>query len=171
MAAAAPLLMVVGGGIQAKMQMDAAQAQAKGERMNGEYANAIGEINADIANTNAQDAEMRGEKEANAYRAAVKKIVGKQRARLAAQGLDTTSGSAGDLVGETGLMGELDALTIRNNARREAYGFRVQARQATMEGRLAQLAGDNNAKSTILTGNLNALNTWMESAYSAYKAS
>jgi hypothetical protein len=40
-----------------------------------------------------------------------------------------------------------------------------------MEGRLAQLAGDNNAKSTILTGNLNALNTWMESAYSAYKAS
>ena len=46
---------------------------------------------------------------------------------MAGNGSDVNSGSAIDIVGDTAAASEIDALTIRNNAQREAYGDKVQA--------------------------------------------
>ena len=48
---------------------------------------------------------------------------------MAANGVDLSSGSPLDILGDTAMYGELDALTIRSNAEREAYGYRVQSRR------------------------------------------
>jgi hypothetical protein len=44
------------------------------------------------------------------------------------------SGTALDLLGDTAQIGEEDALTIRNNAAREAWGYRNQANEASRWG-------------------------------------
>lgn len=62
--------------------------------------------------------------------------LGQQTARLAAQGTDL-EGSPLDILGDTRAAGELDALTIRANAAREAYGYQAQglgySNQSTLE--------------------------------------
>jgi hypothetical protein len=58
-------------------------------------------------------------------------------------------------------MGELDALTIRNNAAREAWGYRVQATNYRQSASLTKMAAKNQASSirnqgwtTLLTSGL-----------------
>ena len=53
-------------------------------------------------------------------------LLGQQKAGLAANGIDVGSGSAVDLLSDTKAYGELDQLTIRNNAAREAQGYTNQ---------------------------------------------
>jgi hypothetical protein len=50
-----------------------------------------------------------------------------------------------DMVADTALMGEMDALTIRNNAEREAYNYQVAAYNTRAQ------AGNFRAESGLLT--------------------
>lgn len=54
-------------------------------------------------------------------------IHGEQRAAMAANGIDLGEGTATELLTTTKYMGERDALTIRDNARRTAWGYQVGA--------------------------------------------
>ena len=54
---------------------------------------------------------------------------GTQRARLSANGIDISEGSAASIQADTDWMGEMDALTIRDNANREAWGYKNQSQQ------------------------------------------
>lgn len=47
---------------------------------------------------------------------------------LGASGIDMTNGSSLDVRSDSAMMSELDALTIRNNAMREAWGHRHEAK-------------------------------------------
>jgi hypothetical protein len=78
-----------------------------------------------IADQQANDAKQRGEVNVQRQRDITAQRIGTQRAALAAQGTDL-EGSPTDILGDTARSGEFDALTLRNNAAREAYGYQVQ---------------------------------------------
>jgi hypothetical protein len=143
----------------------------------GQYAQAgAADAQADFqksqANTNAVYAEMqgadaikRGDKEARALKGQGKKLIGSQRAAAAAQGIEVDSGSALDTQEDTaGLVAE-DALTIKNNAWREAWGYKVQASNYQGQGAMAGLAAKNTSRSSLVTGGLIAAGKVGEAAY------
>jgi hypothetical protein len=116
-------------------------------------------MNARLAERRAQDAIQRGQIEEQRKRMEVAKIKGAQEVALAANGLDVSFGSPLDTIVDTATLGELDALTIRSNAYREAYENRVDASNQRananlrrMEAASARTGGYLQAAGTILGG-------------------
>lgn len=79
-----------------------------------------------IANQQAEDATKRGETAAQVAVRKARAIASAQRAAFAARGVDL-SGTAADIVNQTDFFGQSDAVTARDNAAREAWGFRARA--------------------------------------------
>jgi hypothetical protein len=117
---------------------------------------AVSETNERLAELQAKDARRRGAADVARSRTDFKKFLGKQRASLAAQGIDIGSGSAQDIQEETQVMSELDALTIKTNAAREAFGIEAAGEAEGVSGELAEKEGTTGAISTLLTGGLKA---------------
>lgn len=126
-------------------------AQAYGQAQAGSAAQKLADRNADLDDIRARDAIARGEKAEARHRIEVRRLQGAQRAGFAAQGVVVDQDTAGAVVEETEVLGELDALTIRNNAAREAWGFRVQAADTRARGAIAKREGRNQAAGTLLT--------------------
>ncbi len=110
----------------------------------------IAEFNAAIAEQQAVDAIARGAEDEANFRAGVRGLLGTEKAGFAAQGVDIGIGSAVDVQVDTAFLGELDALTIRTNAAREAWGYRVEAENLRRGGAISQRAGRFQAATTIL---------------------
>jgi len=79
-----------------------------------------------IAEQQAADATKRGETAAQESVRKARAIASAQRAAFAARGVDL-SGTAADIVNQTDFFGQSDAVTSRDNAAREAWGFRARA--------------------------------------------
>lgn len=140
------------GAVGSIQQGQAAASAAK-------YNNQVAQMNATISERRAKDALERGANEEQKKRQQVQQILGQQQAAMAANGVDLTFGSPLDTIVDTAVLGELDALTIRTNAYREEYDYRVQAANqraggqlALMEGRAAKTAGYLDGFGTILGG-------------------
>ncbi len=133
-----------------------AYSSAQAQRAQGEFQRSQYELNARYSELQAKDAERRGTLAANRKRLEGRQVQGAQRAALAAQGLDVNSGTAAIVQGETQTLSELDAITIKNNAFREAWGHRVSAITDRSRGRFASMAGRYGARNTLLTGGLQA---------------
>jgi hypothetical protein len=117
-----------------------------------------GKINQNIAETNAKvtdfqatDAINRGKIEEDNLRLEVRRVIGAQRAAYAGQNVDVNEGSASVAQEDTAYLGELDALTIRNNAAREAYGYKVESFNQRSQGSLDRMRGTTQAATTLLT--------------------
>jgi hypothetical protein len=108
-----------------QQQAQAAQAQAG-------YQSAVMRNNQAAADMMAADARARGEIAEAKQREKTKQILGTQTAALAGQGTDL-SGSALDILGDSAASGEFDALTVRSNAAREAWGHEARASQLAAE--------------------------------------
>jgi len=108
------------------------------------------QFNAAIAEEQATDAIARGKEEEDRYRAQVRSRIGTTRAAFASQGVDVGSGSAVDVQADQAYLGELDALQIRNNAAREAWGYRVEATNYRDAGRNARSAAKSQIIGSIL---------------------
>lgn len=117
------------------------------------------DYNAGIAEFQADDAIKRGTVAASRRRVQTRQVIGAQRAELAHQGVDINDvdSSAVDVQADAAYLGELDAVTIQNNAAREAWGYRVQAQDLTLRGRYAQQTGTMQGVQTILSGSSNLL--------------
>jgi hypothetical protein len=113
---------VISTGLQIKAQMDQARAQADAAKFRA----AVARNNQIVARRAADDARRRGAIAADRQREATSQLIGKQRAALAGSGVKVDQDSALQLVVDTQGLGELDALTIRGNAEREAIGFEAQ---------------------------------------------
>lgn len=137
-------------------------------RSQGAYQKQQYEFNAQMADMQAADAIRRGDKEASQVKARGKKMIGSQRAALAAQGIDVNSGSAADIQEETDVFSTEDAMTVRSNAWREAFGFRAQAMEARNSGAFAELAANNKASNTLLTGGMKAAGHLAQAGYYSY---
>jgi hypothetical protein len=127
-------------------------AQGMGQRSQARYEADVASTNARLAQFRAEDAVRRGDVEASRSLAATRQVVGSQRAQMAAQGLDVASGTPLDLQQETAGTGAIDAQTIRNNAWREAFGYRVEALDQKTKAKMSRLSGRQALRSSILTG-------------------
>lgn len=139
--AIAGLVLTAAAGVQqAKAQKASAQAQ---EEQAAENAKAAG--------TQARNTELSAQVEEDRRRQLTRQQLGTQRSILAANNLDMSTGSALEILGDTAAIGEQDALTIRANAAREAWGYRTQAVDYTNQGAMARATGKNQVRGTYLT--------------------
>lgn len=122
---------------------DAAARAGVAERESAESAAGLFDYNAAVADLQASDAIARGAEEENRFRAGVRGIVGAQRAGFAAGNVDVGFGSALDVQADAAYLGELDALTIRTNAAREAWGYKVEAEDLRRRGQITRKEGKN----------------------------
>lgn len=99
------------------------------------------EYNAGVADLQAKDALQRGQIEESQFRSEVRGVIGAQRAGFASSGVDVNSGSARDVAVDARRLGEADALQIRKNAEREAFGFRAEAEDLRRSAKVARLGG------------------------------
>jgi hypothetical protein len=133
---------------------------AFGKKSAGDYEKEISDYNASVADFQAQDALERGAVNESRMRQVTKKTIGGSRASLAAQNVDINApGSAQDVQADIAYIGELDALTIRNNAVREAFGYKVQAYDLRKRGKYAEQTGTMQAAGTLLTAGSSLLLT------------
>lgn len=158
MAAAAAIV----GGV---FQVTGAQNQARAQKAQGEYQKSMYDENAAFSTLAAEDAIRRGDKDAAQLKNQGKQTIGAQRAALAAQGVDVGSGSALDIQVDTAYQVQLDSMKIKNNAWREAWGYKTEALNASTAGRFAQLGAKVSANNTLATGGLQAINTIGTVAY------
>jgi hypothetical protein len=155
-----PLLLgasIVISGVSALMGWFSNRSAAKAQRKAAEADAELQDYNADVADIQAQDALERGEVEADKYGAAVRRMVGAQRANYATQGVDVSSGTPMDVQADTAQWGEINALQIKSNAAREAWGYKVEAydsRKRAMferkEGLMLQKAGNTAAWASVV---------------------
>lgn len=75
------------------------------------------------------DSILRGQYQGFTRRLQASQLEGQQRLAYANSGISLSSKSAQATMASSQIMSELDALTIENNAAREALGFRKQAEQ------------------------------------------
>lgn len=156
------VLSAVVGAVGAQQQGKAAQAEA-------DYRAAIDRNNAIRAGYAADDAIARGKEAEKQERLRGRLLVGRMRASLAGSGQVIDEGSAGNLVIDQAGTNEQNALNVRANAAREAYGYRSQAANfessaslSTLSGRNARSAGNLAAAGTLLSGAGKVATKWYE---------
>ncbi len=140
-----------------KSQAKAYEAQGEAEREAGaaaarskESEAQLAEYNAAVAELQAADATTRGALEANRFRKQVAQVIGSQRTGFAAGNVDVGYGSAVDVQGDAAFLGELDALTIRTNAAREAWGYKVEAEDLKQRAAISRQEGEFARESGVL---------------------
>lgn len=116
------------------------------------YAAAVANRNAQQAEIFAKDAVARGEQKADSERRKVGYKVGAQRVGIAASNVDVGSGMGLNIVGDTALLGEMDVQIIRENAGREALGYKNQAANFRMEAAASKQNALWNTVGTIVGG-------------------
>jgi hypothetical protein len=170
-AAAAPYALAVsaaagvaGAGIAYLGAQQSATAASNSDKYNAEVA----ANNQTMANQAASAALQQGN--AAQVQAAYQEnvLIGQQKAGLAANGIDVGSGTAVDLLSDTKSQGELDQLSITNNAQRAAAGFTNQginyqntetADNAAAEASLT--AGEYQGASSLVTGAGTVASSWI----------
>jgi len=131
-----------------KAAKDAGKAQQSAANSQADLA----EYNAGIADVQATDATARGAEDESRFRMGVRGMIGAQRAGIAAGNIDVGYGSAVDVQADAAFLGELDALTVRTNAAREAWGYKVGAEDLRRRAAISRKEGVNLAA----TGDANA---------------
>lgn len=119
----------------------------------------MSEQNARLAEIRAKEAEKEGKRQELLHRMKVEKLKGTQRAAAAASGAVVGEGSPMDVLLDTELLGEMDAMTIRHNTAMEAWGYRAQAGQYGLEANMyrAQKGSPALAFGTSLLGSAGQL--------------
>lgn len=139
--------------VSAGMAVEGAYTQAQTQK-------AMAERNATVADMQAKDALTRGEKSAIQAGQAGSLIQGRQRAALAARGLDLSEGTPNDILAQTDFFTQSDVATARTNARREAFAAQSQRGNFQLQADSAnpglQFAG------TLLGGGGRVADKWMQ---------
>ena len=126
--------------------------QSQASAASAGYNAKIAGMNAQIQTQNANFAGAQGEQEVGVQGMKNKAEVGSITASQAASGVDVNTGSGVNVRQSAAEVGMLNALTIRSNAAKQAYGYQVQATNDT-----AQAALDRSQQSADKTaGYLNA---------------
>lgn len=130
---------------------------------------AIAILNAQAAEEAAADVRLRGEDAAALARTQASLDIADNRAAYGASGVDGTVGSPLEAMRAYRRKADLEVLTLRNNAAREAWGLRRQAQLASMEGKAAELRANNETAGTLLGGTGQLLSSGAK-LYASYNA-
>lgn len=146
---------VAAGGIGAFGAIRQGQAQQASQDYNAKIAS----NNAQIATQNAAFAGAEGDTNAAAKEMQTRAKVGAITAAQGANGLDVNKGSAVDVRASAAELGQLDAMTIRSNAARQAYGYQTQAVSDNAQSALDRATGKNDATAGYITAGGTLLST------------
>lgn len=127
-----------------------------GQRKQDKAERKVANQNQEIAEAQAQDALDRGREAEQEARLAGRQVIGAQRAGFAGQGVVLDEGTPLEIQLQTVAQAERDALTERNNAMREAWGFRVQRDQFGAHAAAIRSSSRFRTASTLVTGGLAA---------------
>lgn len=136
----------VSGGIAAYSAHETGVAQAQANA----YSAAVARNNQEIANQYATAELQKGAVMEQTKRQETAQREGAIRAAAGASGLDVNTGSPLRLQTDTAMLGEEDALTIRNNAERAAYGYRTEGLNYAARAQMNDMAGENALRSGSL---------------------
>lgn len=132
-----------------------------GKLQQGKIDAATAETNQRLANAQGSDALLRGSIEESQYRRQIAQVVGGQKAAFGQRNV-AVSGTPLNILSDTAQLGEEDALTIRNNAAREAWGYRNQASEAARWGANQQSRALASAGGTLLTAGAQSYGLWTD---------
>lgn len=149
-------LMLLNTGLGAVSGIGTAYAQSQAYRARADFESTMQAVNARFAALKAEDALRRGEKEAQRLQLKGRSLIARQRVAFAAGGLRLDVGTPLEAQEETAAAIATDALTIRNNAWREAWGYRVQSMGLLAQSEMTRQAGRFAEETTLLTGGLQA---------------
>lgn len=114
------------------------------------------EFNAQLLEIQKEELAKKTKDDINERQSLTRKMVGSQKARLAAQGIEVDSGIAVDLQEETKQIGREDVLRIKNNAWRQAMGLDIEQADIRSQSKFKQLGARRKANTTLATAGLNA---------------
>lgn len=139
--------------------------ESKSAKAAAKYNAAVQENNAQFSEWQAQDALDRGQLQQQDNRRRGEQIAGTQRAAIAANGIVMDEGSPLAILQDTEFATARDAQVIRDNANREAYGFRQQAQNARAGAAITRYQGDSintglNVASSLLSGGSKVAGQW-----------
>lgn len=157
----------ISAGIQGLGAIGGAYAQAQAQKSQADYQRRMFEVNSRLADFQAQDAKDRGDVGAAQAIKRGDQMQSTQRAAAGGSGVDVNSGSARDIQADTQAISALDALTIKNNAMREAFGYKSQAISYSGQGQMVQIAGNAESWNTLATGGMRALGYGVDAGYFA----
>ena len=167
---------------QGAMPIASLAASAAGTVMQMQQQQAMADYNAAVARNNAiaqrqqaeaqanrlemeaSDAQARGREEARQARLEKAQNIASQRAAFAASGVDVGSGTPVGVLQDTAESGERDALQIKNNAAREAWGLRTDAQDALYEAEVASTQAEQDARAAEFRGRSQAIGTLLSGA-------
>jgi hypothetical protein len=142
------------------IMIGAAVTSAYAANEQGKTSKKIARNNQIMAEYAADDAKKKGEENAIAVRRKGDAIASAQRTRLAAAGLDLNVGTAADLVDTTNFFKDQDVATTRNNAARDAWGYRAQGANYRAQGDAAAANGQLSALGSVLGGAAQVSGQW-----------
>lgn len=142
-----PLAVAGGLGVlQAITGVSAANQQAKSQQEVDAYQRQVALNDQQIAQQNASQATAAGEQQEAIQGLKTRNTVGAIKAAQGASGIDVNSGSAVGVQAGAAETGQLDALTIRANAARQAYGYETQGAAYGAEAGQDAAASENAGK-------------------------
>ena len=121
----------------------------------GGYLSSGGERNlhrqdAAFAEMQAQDAMKRGDYEAMRLLSDARRLVGQQKVGFAASGVKSGVGSPANVIEGTATLAAMDAAMLKNNAAREAFGYKIKAIDSRLRASLARQQGRSSLTQGIL---------------------
>lgn len=137
--------------------------QGNAEASAAKYNAGVAETNAAQATQNALLASQAGSEQGFISSQRTRSEVGSILANQGASGVDVNSGSALDVRSSARELGELDALTVRSNATRQAYGYQTTATSEEGQAKLDKA----DATSDLTAGYINSGSTLLGSAGTA----
>jgi hypothetical protein len=126
------------------------QGQAAQDQAN--YQAQVSRNNAQVAGMQSDDALARGQEAENEQRRKTASAIGSQTAGIAGSGFELGDETSLSLLGDTAAFGEMDAQTIKQNASREAWGYRQQGANYTADAGLQVARGDAASSASYLKG-------------------
>lgn len=132
----------------------AAQSITSGLSANqeGKAQAAIAEENAKNYRRQAIDAERRGAIAGYDAIKAGREVIASQLTSMAANNVDSSSGSMASLISDTAAQSAYDAAIARNNAEREAYGLYVQEADERSRAKMYRASGKSKLTASLLGG-------------------
>ena len=140
---ASVVMAVTSAAISASTSIVAAAQQAKSLQAQYDYQAQIAQRNAKIAQQNASQKRQEGIEEAREKRIQTAQRIGLQRATMAAGGIDSTQGSALDVLEDTAMIGELDAQKTLYNKESQAIALEETAKNYNNQANLDTFASQN----------------------------
>ena len=133
---------------------NAARANASMQQTQLNFNAQMARVNEQLNETNAQATLLAGQREEMSVRLRTGQLKSRQRASMAANGIDLSSTTPVAILSSTDMMGDIDAQTVASNALRAAWGYRTQGTNEAAKAAMASAGADSINPNAVFTSTL-----------------